>query len=161
MRRGACGLLCWRQSLAGPGHTLAFVSQAFLPHSSRQQRLGRKNFDVAKELESYREEGISEHLFFFFFFPPKLLVINNAFALLWLCSRRGEIISPCLRGWGSSKAAGLGLPLAGPVSFPSLTTTCPYSLSSATQKETKHDICFLHAPSAPSCPSLSQKSGEK
>lgn len=54
-------------ALLGLG-TLAFVSQAFLLYSSRQQRLSRKNFDVAKELESYREEGISEHLLFFF--PP-------------------------------------------------------------------------------------------
>lgn len=71
VRRGGCGLLCWRQSLAGPGHALAFVSQAFLPHSSRQQRLSRKNFDVAEELESYREEEVSQHLFSFFFFSSQ------------------------------------------------------------------------------------------
>lgn len=78
MRRSGCGLPCWRQacrpsaprkqSLAGPGQALAFVSQAFLSLSSRQQRLSRKNFDVAKELESYREEEVSEHLFFFLLF---------------------------------------------------------------------------------------------
>lgn len=83
-----------KQSLAEPGQALAFVSQAFLSLSSRQQRLSRKNFDVAKELESYWEEVVSEHLSLLFFFGCSCsnhLVINNAFALLWLCCRCGEI----------------------------------------------------------------------
>jgi len=77
VRQGGCGLPCWqqacrtstprKQSLAGPGQALAVVSQAFLSLSSRQQRLSGKNFDVAKQLQSYREEGVSEHLSFL---PP-------------------------------------------------------------------------------------------
>lgn len=105
MRRGDCGLQCWRQawhpsvlrmrSLAGSG--LPFVSWAFLSLSSRQeefwcgQRIG--------ELQGGR--SLRESLFFF-------LVINNAFVLLWLCSRHGEI-SPCLRGQGKQQSCWAGI----------------------------------------------------
>lgn len=160
MRQGGCGLLCWRQSLAGPGHTLAFVSQIFLPYSSKQQ-IKQEEFWCSQRIGEL-QGGRSFWASFLFPLPPKLLLVNNAFALLWLCSRHGQI-SPCLWGWGNSKATGLGLPPAGcspstsPTSFPSVTTACPYSFSSATQKETKHDICFLRAASAPSCPSFSEK----
>lgn len=60
-----------------------------------------------------------------------------------------------LLGWDSTRR--LPGPSTSAASFPSVTTARPYSLSSATQKETKHDICFLHAASAPSCPSFSEK----
>lgn len=167
MRRGGCWQqACWpsvprKQSLAEPGQALAFVSQAFLSLSSRQQRLSRKNFDVAKELESYWEEVVSEHLFLLFFFGCSCsnhLVINNAFALLWLCSRCGEISQYCW-GWGGDKATGLGRPPAdaraptwGPrPSHVSLATL----VSRSERNQTWHLLplcCFI-----PLCPSFSDK----
>lgn len=140
-----------KQSLAGLGQALPFVRKAFLPLSSRQQRLSRKNFDVAKESETYREEGVSEHLFFFsfflsFFFSSRLLVINNAFTLLWLCSRRGEN-SLCLQGREVAEQLELGGMGGRPRtrSFLAAATACHQPLLSSSPKETRHDICFLHA----------------
>lgn len=53
------------KALLGLGTLWLLLVRLFFP-TQASSRLSRKNFDVAKELESYREEGVSEHLFF----PP-------------------------------------------------------------------------------------------